>query len=201
LNINSKSKKTYPSKNVVNFAVRESDKKNFKVILPITVAAVILAVLFIKFGIVDLVSAKNTVEVNMANYQNQTNKLLEYNKDYELVALEYQSYNLSKDENGNVVNVTPMKSLKMLESELLSVSHVQNFSITTDTITVKYGGVNLDKISEIYNTIKQNNIVDSVQVFTAGSQNDNSKNTVATMTIVLKGSGTVSQSSTGGNNQ
>lgn len=192
MKIAAKENKNFPTKKTVNFALKEAKKTNYKVIVPVTFISVIAVILFVKFGIIDLIAAKSTADAGLKSYQSQSKTLEKYNEDYDLISLEYQSFNLAKGKDGKIVNVTPMKSLEMLEKELLSVSHVESFSITTDTITVKYGGIGLNKISNIYNSIKENELVNSVQVYTAGTQPDKNKNTVATMTIILKGAKTTS---------
>lgn len=189
---------TYPAKQTVNFAIKEKTKRNYKVIVPVTVVASIVFLLFVKFGIADLLIVKTVLDFGVQSQQEQYDTLVNFNKDYAKVQLEYNSYNLRKGTDGKVINITPVKSVEMLEKELLSTAHVENFSVTADTITVKFGGVSLDRISTIYNTIKQNEMVESVQVYTAGSQSDNSTKSVVTMTIILKGASQNSNSQGGG---
>lgn len=177
----------YPTKQTVNFAIKEKKKRNYKIIVPVTVVASIAFLLFVKFGIVDLLAVKTVLDFSAQRQQQQYDELLDFNKDFAKVQLEYNSYNLRKGDDDKVVDITPVKSLEMLEKELISTSHVENLSITADTITVKFGGVSLDRISSLYNSIKQNDMVESVQVYTAGSQSDGSVNSVVTMTIILKG--------------
>lgn len=177
----------YPTKQTVNFAIKENKKRNYKVIVPVTVIASLAFLIFVKFGIVDLLAVKTILDYSAQGQQQQYDTLVAFNKDYAKVQLEYNSFNLRKGSDGKVINITPVKSLEMLEKEILATAHVENLSINADTITVKFGGVSLDRISSIYNTIKQNEMVESVQVYTAGSQSDNSAKSIVTMTIILKG--------------
>ena len=100
------------------------------------------------------------------------------------VLTEYQKYSLSSSE---IIDnsASSMEALFLTEDALIKTALVEAFSIGNGNVTVKFSDRNLNRISEIYNTLRQNPIVSDVQVFTANTQKPNSNYTAATMTITL----------------
>lgn len=175
--------KRYPSKTDINLVMKEP-KRQYPQKKKFLLAILILAgLLFVKFGVVDRLTAVYEAQTKAAEAEAELAEMQAKNADYDQVLAEYESFNLTKQIQSGSCDI--MECLTLVKKNLISVSRVQAFTISGNTITIKISGVTLNQISNIYKNLTASPDVASVKVYTASTLS-NAKTTTTSMTIQMK---------------
>ena len=105
---------------------------------------------------------------------------------YDQVLEEYQSYTIARDALSS--DADPMACLDLVERYLIQHSTVKSFTVADGLISAQISGVTLHQVSDIYQNLMANDLVKSVQVYTAETEEDKTDGQVnAALTIDLTG--------------
>lgn len=176
-------KNRYPVKEDLNLAQKERRSRDLGAVLPTAIVLAVLIGLFCKFLVIDRLSAVTAAEVRADQAEAQLAQLQERDKDYDQVLEKYQSYTLSQSVLAG--GADPMDCLALIQSELMDKSQVSAFTVSGDTITAQISGVTLNQISAIYSRLMAQELVSSVQVYTASTAGSANTAVTASMTIRL----------------
>lgn len=186
-----KKDKTISLKKTLNLAAKEKSKGNDpKIILPAALILAVVIVLFGKFAVVDRLNAANGVYSEI-NYLNQrTEDLRKENEQYNNIKQQYEHYTYSAYSEDELELTDVNKLFTLIDSCLLPNSQIENFVFNSNVINVVINNVTLQDVSLIVSDLYKSNIVDSVTVSTAYTNNNQKmaqgQKVTATITINLK---------------
>jgi len=187
----------YPTKQTVNLAVRERKPLHLGAVVPAAIALALVVGLFCKFGVIDRLNTLTQAENAAARAQEQLAEVQMADADYDQVLEEYQSRSADETAGGSQMTATPMECLTLLETNLMPSARVESFSLADGVMTVKISGVTLNQISAICRQFDDSQLVDSVQVYTASTMEQNST-TTATLNILMTMTETTAGAAEGG---
>lgn len=177
-------KNRVPVKTTINLA--QSDYKLSRPVMAVPIAAALVAVfaVFLKFGIIDQLSAVNRIKEQTAREEILISQIQKKTSGYQEVLEKYQIEVQSRP--GFYGAADSMECLALMEDGLLNYARVSSFTVSASTITVKLSGVTLNNISSIYQRLMTSDLVSGVQVYTAAADSGENRNVIATMTIKLE---------------
>ena len=161
---NKKVKKVvYPSKNTINLYYRDDKSKGAATLTVYGILFVVVAIAFIKFGVIDKLS-----ELDKAKdaFEDQENYLLEQTlnlKGYDEVVSQYNRY-CSSYLAPNEMFCDRLEILKMLEETLFSVADVDTVTIMNNQVILNFKELNLDDNANLINKLREYKMVDSIDV-------------------------------------
>ncbi len=165
----------------VNLAQDCRPASNRGKVLVFLACLIVFVGVFCKFGVIDRLNAAwtaeraaDTAQVTLAQLETKTEEL----KDVEE---EYRSYTALAD------GADPMKCLDLIETKLMRSAQVQQFTVADGLISVKISGITLQQLSAVYADLMANEFVDSVQIYTAATEEDGADQVSANLTIQLTG--------------
>ncbi|MEY8354664.1 hypothetical protein AALB39_15080 [Lachnospiraceae bacterium 54-53] len=173
-----------PVKTTINLA--QADHKLSRPVLAVPIVAVLAAVLcvFVKFGIIDQLSAVSRIEEQAGREEILISQIQIKTAGYQEILEKYQIEVQSRPDFYGAADA--MKCLELMENVLLNSAKVSSFTVSGSTITVKISGVTLNNISSIYQNLMASDVVSGVQVYTAAADSGGNRSVIATMTIKLE---------------
>lgn len=174
---------SYPEKRDMNLAQREQPKHNSTVVAITAVCAVLVLGLVVKFGVLDVLGRVSDARDSADAAEQQLEQIQAQTDRYDEVLEEYQNYTLAASTMTGDVN--PMDCLEMIQKKLVEKAHVEAYAVADGLITVQMSGVTLQQVSAIYADLMKSDYVDSVQVYTATTQENEGDAVTANMTIAL----------------
>ena len=106
--------------------------------------------------------------------------------NYDQAPDESQTYTIARDALSS--DADPMACLDLVERYLIQHSTVKSFTVADGLISAQISGVTLHQVSDIYQDLMANDLVKSVQVYTAETEEDKTDGQVnAALTIDLTG--------------
>lgn len=174
--------KREPVKQDLNLAQREPKHREGK---KVSLAAVLLAAgigLFCKLAVLNPLNRVAALEDQAVRTQQMVSQMREKNQDYDAVLEEYRQMTRAHEAMGGV---DAEECLHLLENYLLHDAKISAFTAADGLLSVQLSGVSLQKISEIYRSLMADNLVSSVQVYTANTEEGSEQDVHATMTIQL----------------
>lgn len=158
---------------------------------PKTAAAVAVCLalfvgLFCKFAVLDQLDRVWSSQRAADQAAQQLAQLRQATENYDQVLEEYQSYTIARDALSS--DADPMACLDLVERYLIQHSTVKSFTVADGLISAQISGVTLHQVSDIYQDLMANDLVKSVQVYTAETEEDKTGGQVnAALTIDLTG--------------
>jgi hypothetical protein len=168
-----------PTKQFVNLAQEEHAATNRMSTIIAFVCLAVFVAAFCKFGVIDRLNAAWSAERAADSAQTTLNQLEEQTANYDDVLEEYRSYTALAE------GADPMKCLDLIESKLMRSAKVQQFTVADGLISVQISGVTLQQVSSIYADLMKSDLVDSVQIYTAATEEDSADQVNANLTIQL----------------
>lgn len=177
-----------PRKTTINLAQTDHNRSRPMIAIPAILIMITLIASFVKVGIMDQLSAVSRVKEQVGQKQISVIQLQSKTDDYSRVNKKYQTEVITRPgwKNG----VDPLKSLALIETDLINNARISSFTITSSTITVRLSGVTLNDISSIYQQLMKRDMVDGVQVYTASAGKGQNGKVTADITIRLRENGT-----------
>ena len=169
---------SYPEKRDMNLAQREQPKHNSTVVAITAVCAVLVLGLVVKFGVLDVLGRVSDARDSADAAEQQLEQIQAQTDRYDEVLEEYQNYTLAASTMTGDVNPRDC---------LVEKAHVEAYAVADGLITVQMSGVTLQQVSAIYADLMKSDYVDSVQVYTATTQENEGDAVTANMTIALHG--------------
>ena len=135
--------------------------------------------LFCKFGVIDRLNAAWAAERKADAAQTTLVQLRAQTEQFDTVEEEYRSYTALAD------GVDPMKCLDLIERKLMRSAEVQQFTVADGLISAKISGITLQQLSAVYADLMASEFVDSVQIYTASTEENGADLVNANLTIQL----------------
>lgn len=161
-----------PSKTTMNLAVKEKSANSKSTDIAILVVCIIGLLVFAKFGVWDMIQAKNAAqaEVDQAQQELDSNKsLLER---YAALSEKYSHYYFAflNDEELKVVNRVEL--MDMLGEELFTTAAMQKVDIKGNLVTITFNDVTLEEIGTLADNLSKNEMVVNVDVNTTATYDE-----------------------------
>ena len=175
----------YPSKTYMNLMVQEKKTIDTGRLIPIAVVVVIVAALFIKFGVFDFYArvADKQAELNTTKsaVAAMQSKLTEYNA----VLAEYEAYESTRiGDDGTKVNA--LDALALVDRYISPSARVSSVVLEGNTLAVTLADVSLDSLGKLSSLLNEQPMVVSVSVSTAASETGDANAVAASMVIELQ---------------
>lgn len=173
----------YPTKTTMNLMSVQDVVVDKKKVAIVGVIVGIVAILFIKFAVIDQFM---NVSAKQAEYENAQATLFETQADlagYNDVLKEYQQYSGAANGGGTIPDALVV--VDMVNSVIGKEATITGINMKDKTVAVDVKGVSLQRVGELNAKLSAQKIVNSVSVSTA--DNKNSKNVNATLTMTLVG--------------
>lgn len=180
--MSTKKKQTAVLKQDINLA--QTDRKGTppKTAAAVAVCLALFVGLFCKFAVIEQLDRVWSSQ----RAADQAAQLRQATENYDQVLEEYQSYTIARDALSS--DADPMACLDLVERYLIRQSTVKSFTVADGLISAQISGVTLHQVSDIYQDLKSDDLVKSVQVYTAETEEDRTDGRVnAALTIDLTG--------------
>ena len=180
--MSAKKKQTAVLKQDINLA--QTDRKGTppKTAAAVAVCLALFVGLFCKFAVIEQLDRVWSSQRAADQAAQQLAQLRQATENYDQVLEEYQSYTIARDALSS--DADPMACLDLVERYLIR----QSFTVADGLISAQISGVTLHQVSDIYQDLKSDDLVKSVQVYTAETEEDRTDGRVnAALTIDLTG--------------
>lgn len=176
-------KSGYPTKTTMNLYQGDHHTTNYRKVI---ITAILLAVgisVFVKFGVLDLITRVSEKEAELIAQKQIAVTTLGASRDYGEVKTLYDAYEARL--GGAAVDVIAV--LDMVEKDVMKRAEVTSIVISEGSLTLTLYNVPLDTVGDLAKSIEGRELVSSVNVSTATTQNADGQNTVSTLVISLVG--------------
>ena len=175
--MSAKKKQPMALKRDINLA--QTDRKGTppKTAAAVAVCLALFVGLFCKFAVLDQLDRVWSSQRAADQAAQQLAQLRQATENYDQVLEEYQSYTIARDALSS--DADPMACLDLVERYLIQADGL---------ISAQISGVTLHQVSDIYQDLMANDLVKSLQVYTAETEEDKTDGQVnAALTIDLTG--------------
>ena len=155
-----------PSKKTMNF-VRRQSSFNPKKMIPIILLAIVVAVVFAKFGFMDPLDAKSVAYTELAQKQEQLAAINAKLTGYDDLAKEYGRYSYGWMNDTEVNMVSRIDVLNLVEKEISSKAIIKNLAVNNNVLTLNIHGITLKEASNMVKRLEKNDLVESAAVYNA----------------------------------
>ena len=159
-----------PSKRTMNFVHHQSSFNPSRMV-PIILLMIILAAVFVKFGILDFMDKKMIAYDEVGQKQEQLSGLNKALADYDEVFYQYGRYSYGWMNEKETTMVNRMDVLKLIEQKIGTAAVVEDMSVTDNILTMNIHGLTLEQASTLVNTLESDDLVESATVYSAVAQN------------------------------
>ena len=158
-----------PSKKTMNFARRQSNF-NPKKVIPIILVIVILAAVFVKFGIMDPLDKKTAAYSELSYKQVQLAALNAQLTGYEELEQEYGRYSYGWMNETEVSLVSRIDALNLVEKQIANKATIKNMAVNNNVLTLNIKGITLKEASDMVAKLEMNDLVESAAVYNATAE-------------------------------
>ena len=184
--MSTKKKQAAVLKRDINLAQPDRKGTPPKTAAAVAVCLALFVGLFCKFAVIEQLDRVWSSQRAADQAAQQLAQLRQANENYDQVLEEYQSYTIARDALSS--DADPMACLDLVERYLIRQSTVKSFTVADGLISAQISGVTLHQVSDIYQDLKSDDLVKSVQVYTAETEEDRTDGRVnAALTIDLTG--------------
>ena len=177
---------SYPTKTSLNLMVIESASSQLKRYTPMAAVALVLIVLFCKFGVIDRLSAINRAELAASTAETLLADVDKQLTDYDNVLEEYTRY--FSDNLGTQKSEMPldcMQALKLVKTRIMSKLDVASISFDKNTVTIQITGTALNQASTLMAELSALPEVAKVNVYTANTSKSQTVENGATILLTI----------------
>jgi len=157
------------SKTTMNFYRRQSSF-NPKKMIPLILVLVIVAGVFVKFGVLDQLDKKVAAYAQLAEKQSQLAVLNTKLAGYDELYAKYGRYSYGWMTENEVNTVDRMEVLKLIENKIMNAAVVNDFQVSGNVITLNLSGITLEQTSNIVKLLEQDELVSSAAVYSASAE-------------------------------
>lgn len=180
-------KNAVASKKTMNLAFHESSI-NVKKLIPLVLVIIIVAVVFVKFGILDQ-TAKKVVAINEVSQRQEQLALINAKlAGYDELANQYGRYSYGWMSETESSMVDRMEIVAILEKIVDRAAVIEDFAINYNIMNVNISGLSLDQTSVLVKELEEDPLVTDVSVYSAKSE-DMELNAQVSMTVILEKEG------------
>ena len=158
-----------PSKKTMNFARRQSNF-NPKKVIPVLLVIIIVAAVFVKFGIMDPLDKKSAAYSELSYKQVQLAALNAQLTGYEDLEHEYGRYSYGWMNETEVSLVSRIDALDLVEKQIANKAVVKNMAVNNNVLTLNIYGITLKEASDMVAKLEMNELVESAAVYNATAE-------------------------------
>ena len=159
-----------PSKKTMNF-VHHQSSFNPKKVLPLAIVVVIIAAVFVKFGIMDQLDKKTVAYGELAQRQEQLAVVNAKLSGYDELAQQYGRYSYGWMDASEVNMVSRMDVLALVEAKITPAAVVENIAVNNNVLTLNIHGITLEQASAMVKSLEESEMVSSATVYNANAEN------------------------------
>lgn len=183
--VNANKKVEYPSKTTINLVEVAQDGATSKSRRNIIVLVVVLlALVFVKFGMIDPLVEANSETAKVASLQSELTVLQQQNTDYAKIKKQLDKYSAPGMNEDEQTYANRTHALAVADSVSGLGKQLDSVSLTGNTLKIQLVDTNLTTVSDVVAKVKKNKWVESVLPNTAANTEDSSLVT-ATITVQL----------------
>ena len=160
-------KKVYPSKKMINLAMKDAPSIKFGVAFPLILLILALAGVFSKFAVIDRFERVREAEAAVAALQSQKTSLEKYTENYNDVQNEYVRYSTKWMTDAESGTVPRMDMLALMEKELASSYRILDLAANGNVVSLKVAGGTLDEIAKVVTKLYAREDVTNVELSSA----------------------------------
>lgn len=153
-----------PSKKTMNF-VHHQSSVNLKKLIPAVVIVLIVAAVFAKFAVLDLLDQKALAQSELDMKQAQLDAINAKLDGYEELEKEYGRYSYGWMNETEVNMVSRMDVLHMVEEEIASKAFIDNLAVNNNVLTLNIHGITLEQASAMVKSLEARGLVQSAAVY------------------------------------
>ena len=157
----------YPTKTTINMAACGRTEAAGKTLVIGMAVIAVLVLLVVKFCVFDQYARLSRAEADYNSVYQKNQELADRVSDYDEVMLEYRAYSMSfisDKDNENFVGVDRKEVLDLIETVMMKRGQVLSIEIYENTAKISMKGMNLEEISEMIRSLKNNPIVSEAQL-------------------------------------
>lgn len=155
-----------PSKKTMNF-VHHQSSFNPKKVIPIVLIVLIVAAVFLKFGVLDMLDKKAAAQAELDQKQQQLALVEAKLEGYDELAMEYGRYSYGWMNDTEVNMVSRMDVLDLIEKKISPKATIDNFAVNNNVLTMNIHGITLEEASKMVKSLEATELVESASVYNA----------------------------------
>ena len=155
-----------PSKKTMNF-VHHQSSFNPKKVIPIVLIVLIVAAVFLKFGVLDMLDKKAAAQAELDQKLQQLALVEAKLEGYDELAMEYGRYSYGWMNDTEVNMVSRMDVLNLIERKISPKATIDNFAVNNNVLTLNIHGITLEKASKMVKSLEAAKLVESASVYNA----------------------------------
>ena len=171
-----------PSKKTMNF-VHHQSSINLKKLVPVVLVILIVAAVFVKFGVLDPLDKKTAALNELSLKQEQLAAVEAKLSGYDELAKEYGRYSYGWMNETEVNMVSRMDVLGLIESRIANKAIIDNIAVNNNVLTLNIHGITLEQASSMVKNLEASDLVESASVYNAVA--DNAEEAQIFMSIIL----------------
>ncbi len=175
-------KNTLPSKQTMNFVRHQSSFNPMKV-LPVAAVLVVLALVAVKFFILDPLNEKTLAYGNLAARQDQLAAINAQLADYDELEHQYGRYSYGWMTADETNLVSRMDVLELVETKIANVAVAENISVAGNVLTLNVHGITLEEATAMIKDLESSPLV--VRASMLGATAPNAMEAQIPLTITL----------------
>lgn len=155
-----------PSKKTMNF-VHHQSSFNPKKVIPIVLIVLIVAAVFLKFGVLDMLDKKAAAQAELDQKLQQLALVEAKLEGYDELAMEYGRYSYGWMNDTEVNMVSRMDVLNLIERKISPKATIDNFAVNNNVLTLNIHGITLEEASKMVKSLEAAKLVESASVYNA----------------------------------
>lgn len=155
-----------PSKKTMNF-VHHQSSINLKKLLPVVLVILIVAAVFVKFGVLDPLDKKTAALNELSVKQEQLAAVNAKLTGYDELAKEYGRYSYGWMNETEVNLVSRMDVLALIEERIVPAAIIDNIAVNNNVLTLNIHGITLEQASTMVKSLEESELVESASVYNA----------------------------------
>ena len=155
-----------PSKKTMNF-VHHQSSFNPKKVIPIVLIVLIVAAVFLKFGVLNMLDKKAAALADLDQKQQQLALVEAKLEGYDELAMEYGRYSYGWMNDTEVNMVSRMDVLNLIERKISPKATIDNFAVNNNVLTLNIHGITLEEASRMVKSLEAAKLVESASVYNA----------------------------------
>ena len=155
-----------PSKKTMNF-VHHQSSIDLKKVLPVVLVILIVAAVFVKFGVLDPLDKKTAALNELSVKQEQLAAVNAKLTGYDELAKEYGRYSYGWMNETEVNLVSRMDVLALIEERIVPAAIIDNIAVNNNVLTLNIHGITLEQASTMVKSLEESELVESASVYNA----------------------------------
>lgn len=174
----------YPSKTSINLVAVEQSAELTPRTVVLVLVVLLLAALFCKFAVIDVMGAASQAESRVSAAQSQLSTLQASNADYSKVQDEYDRIGMSGLTGDERALVDRNRVIRLLEDTAAQLGYLQAVRVSGNTVELQFSDRSLNDVSLLMKRLEDEDIVSGVSVSMA--KTDDKSDVVSVVTVQLQ---------------